>query len=694
MMDCADLEIGLHHYSIDATQVSYMVDFRYNQPDNAVEIRLDPLKPALASFDLDALRAAGWDASAYGKLLSDALFTPDVREAFGKARAAAESMELALRLRLTIGPSAPELHSLRWETLLDPQNGSLLCTSSSILFSRYLSSADWRPVRLKPQGTLRTLALIANPSNLPEFQLPALDLPAETARVTTGLSGIPLDLLTGGQPGKRANLASLEACLRSVDYDILYIVSHGRHRPDGTYLYLEDADGKVDITPGSRLADLLSDLPSRPRLVFLVACESAGKGDDTTLSGLGPRLAEAGIPAVVAMQGPVAQETMARFIPAFFTELQHSGVVDSAFSAARSAVRDCPDAWVPVLYQRLKTGKLWYVPGFGDKGADSNVWPRLMLRLKSFIDRPTCPGPVTPMIGHGLVEPLIGSLREIARRWADQHHYPMAPFDRESLAQVAQYLSVDQDERFPYENLVESLRQEVQRRFAGQLPAGSEHASLASLIDLAGAVRRQNPLEAHRVLANLPLPIYLTANFDALMEAALKEAKKDPQVVLCPWFLDSDQIETVYDRERYIPSADRPLVYHLFGRLDTPESVVLTEDDYFNYLMGISRNKDRIPKDVLRALADSTLLFIGFQLEDWNFRVLLRSILALADESKGRRPTNIAAQIEPEEGRILEPEGARRYVEKYFSQDAKISLYWGSVDDFIGELQKRWTDNS
>jgi hypothetical protein len=43
-------------------------------------------------------------------------------------------------------------------------------------------------------------------------------------------------------------------------------------------------------------------------------------------------------------------------------------------------------------------------------------------------------------------------------------------------------------------------------------------------------------------------------------------------------------------------------------------------------------------------------------------------------------------QIDPEEGRTLEPEGARRYLETYF-KDADISIYWGSVEDFVIELQ-------
>ena len=63
---------------------------------------------------------------------------------------AAQSLEAPLRVRLFIGPSAPELHNLRWETLIDPTTNlagdsataTPLLTNENIIFSRYLSSLD------------------------------------------------------------------------------------------------------------------------------------------------------------------------------------------------------------------------------------------------------------------------------------------------------------------------------------------------------------------------------------------------------------------------------------------------------------------------------------------------------------------------------------------------------------------------
>ena len=49
----------------------------------------------------------------------------------------------------------PSYTELRWETLRDPRDGAALLAGEGLLFSRYLSSADWRPVRLRPQSELR-----------------------------------------------------------------------------------------------------------------------------------------------------------------------------------------------------------------------------------------------------------------------------------------------------------------------------------------------------------------------------------------------------------------------------------------------------------------------------------------------------------------------------------------------------------
>jgi hypothetical protein len=686
MGESTDLEISLHRHDAE----HYAVDFRFTQPGSDADIRLGQARPILARFDLTTLRQLILDPKAYGKALSQSLFSdPLLLSAFGQAVVSSQTLDAALRFRLLVGPSAPELHSLRWETLTDPRDDSPLCSGENILFSRYLSSLDWRPVRLRPQSELSALIVVANPSNLSDYSLAEVDVVGELDRARMALDKYALTCLPDASAGCRAGLNDMIDKLRQGSHDIVYLVCHGAIIREEAWLWLEDEYGAVARVPGQELIDRLKELKNPPRLLVLASCESAGSGAGDALLGLGPRLAEAGIPAVLAMQGKISMDTVSRMMPVFFRELQREGQIDQALSAARSSIRGQADFWMPALFMRLKSGRIWYVPGFGGDKTSFEKWPALLRSIKG--------GQCTPILGHGLVEPLIGSLRDIAVRWAETYRFPMAPHERESLPQVAQYLTINQDSSFPYDELEEYLRREIQTRFQADLPPEllSNSASLEALIEAGNQkITKDNPSNPYQALARLPLPIYITANMNNLLELALKTEGKDPQVVLCPWNEYVEQVENVFDREPdYAPTPSRPLIYHLFGRLNERDSLVLTEDNFFDFLIGVTNNKDLIPKAVRRALADSALLILGFQLHEWNFRVVFRSILAQQGGGRRNRYAHIAAQIDPEEGRILEPVRARRYLENYFSQGADINIYWGSIEDFMNELGQRYEES-
>ncbi|MBX0331191.1 CHAT domain-containing protein [Oscillochloris sp. ZM17-4] len=680
----ADLEIGL--YRRDAE--SFTVELRYTRPDDAADIRLSTDRPALASFDTAALQDLQQDPEAYGKALSAMVFAePAVLAAFAEARAATAAQESVLRLRLFLDPAAPELQSLRWETLRDPKDGAPLLMGERLFFSRFLSSSDWGPVRLRPQSELKALVVVANPANLTErFRLAAVDVPGELARARAGLGEAITITELASQGAARASLNAIIDTLRD-GYDILYIVGHGTITPKGKpVLFLEDDEGQAAPTDGVDIVTRIGELRERPRLIVLASCESAGAGAPTSadgdpLSALGPRLARAGIPAVLAMQGKVAMTTIERFMPVFFRELRKDGQVDRAVAVARGAVRDAADHWMPVLYMRLRNGQIWYVPSFsGD--ANLEKWPALIGNIAD--------GLCTPILGPQLSEGLIGGQDQIASALAEKYHFPMSPEQRDELPQVAQFLSVNQDAQMPRRELSAYMREEILRRYGSQLGGLRPDAPLEEVFAAAGKLRReQNPADPYQVLAKLPFKIYVTAGTDNLLVEALRAAGKSPKVEICRWNERLMRFPSVLDDPNYTPSPEQPLIFFLFGLTKVPDSLVLTEDDYFDYLIGVTRNKKWIPPVVSDAIADSGMLFLGFRMEEWSFRVLFRSVISPEGRQRRSRYANIAGQILPEEGLFLDPERARRYLETY-SRGSEISVYWGSVDDFMQELNREW----
>jgi hypothetical protein len=241
------------------------------------------------------------------------------------------------------------------------------------------------------------------------------------------------------------------------------------------------------------------------------------------------------------------------------------------------------------------------------------------------------------------------------------------------------------------------LRRTLLQRYRSELSPEllREDASLEDLIAGAWEVRhRREDVDPYSVLAQLPAPVYVTTQPSRLLSRALTDAGRKPEAELCRWHEDADWPESVFDREPgYRPTAERPLVFHLLGVFDEPDSLVLTEDDYFDFLIGVTRNQDLVPKVVRRRLSDSALMFLGFRIDEWDFRVLYRSLMNTEGERRRARYSHVAVQIDPEEGATIDAGRARTYLENYF-QSARVSLYWGSTEHFVKSLRSEWEARS
>jgi hypothetical protein len=693
MPDYAEFEIGLQYYD----EEHYAVETRFTDPGNNVDKRLPGIHKV--RFDLNKLGSLTSRPQKYGEVLTESLFADsDVLAEFASAWGSVQKNETAaLRLRLVIGSRVPELHNLVWETLNNPIDKSSIGGSQRILFSRYLSSFDWRPVKPRKKEEMRALVAIADPDDMDGYPLAQVQGGEELKRAQASLAPIPVTAL------RKATLKGIINCLQDGSFDILYLVAHGM-LIDGSkpFIFLCDEDGKIVRTPGSNLADRMREIQQVPRLVVLASCQSSGvaevnirndQADDQdefqqgALSALGPRLAEAGVPAVLAMQGNITMQTVEKFMPVFFQQLQLDGQIDRAVAAARAAVsfEQRPDYWMPALFMRLTNGRIWYIPGFASKEPDEII----MKNIIDHISERRC----TPILGPGMTEPLLGSHRDIAERWAAKYQYPMFPHGRESLPQVAQYLEyleyLDNVKISPKTELAVYLKDEIKQKYDTQLPPAlkSQLASFKQVIEAAGNIYLdQNPGEAYSLLAQLPIPIYITTNQHNILQTALKKIGKEPKVILCPWNDEIIKNRRFEVEGNYTPDEDHPLIFHLFGNFENPYSIVLTEDDYFKYLIGVVKNWAHIPLYLQGALVSNSLLFLGFQVDDWDFRIILRSFLSTGGADLIKSNPHVAAQIQPEEGRFIEPERASRVLGKYLNTSASLSLFWGSVDDFLQQL--------
>lgn len=284
---------------------------------------------------------------------------------------------------------------------------------------------------------------------------------------------------------------------------------------------------------------------------------------------------------------------------------------------------------------------------------DENSWNLLLQRIND--------GKCTPFIGAGTCYGVLPLGAEIARHLAQKYEYPLD--DAADLMRVAQFLALEfKDAVFP--------KDEVLKLFDNKAPDFSD------------------PYEPHRVLANLPLPVYLTTNYDDFMTRALQLRKKEPKREMCQWNEYIRGYPTIFKTNPdYKPSPANPVVFHLHGHSGMADSLVLTEDDYLDFLVNSAREPGVLPPVIRSALAGTSLLFIGYRIADWNLRTILRGLSRL--EQSGRR-ISIATMLLPvDETYPEEQKKAQEHLTKYYG-NINVLVYWGPARDFLKELGTRW----
>jgi hypothetical protein len=275
----------------------------------------------------------------------------------------------------------------------------------------------------------------------------------------------------------------------------------------------------------------------------------------------------------------------------------------------------------------------------------------------------------TPFLGPGIYSGDVPSKAKIAKAWSEEHAYPLSNLP--DITHVAQYLSMQQDPMFPRIEIAEKL-------------------GYKKLKDL-GDMRK-----IFEVFAELPLPVYLTTNYDNFLFQALEEHPyKKPVQEFCRWDDSLRDIPSIYKKDsEFTPTHLNPLVFNFFGCIEhekeeISQSLVVTEDEYFRYLVNISRNPELIPARVQHAISKSSLLFLGYSLSDFEFRVLLHVMDEYLKDPLSK--LNVCIQLEPGKDIFSDPTKVQQYLDQYlFSRNNKLRVYWGTDQQFIDELEMRW----
>ncbi len=281
----------------------------------------------------------------------------------------------------------------------------------------------------------------------------------------------------------------------------------------------------------------------------------------------------------------------------------------------------------------------------------------------------------TPFLGAGACHGVLPLGKDIAERWAKEYNYPFP--DSYNLIRVAQYVAIISGHNTPKYKIIDEFKDRVVPNFS-------------------------NPNEPHRVAASLRLPVYITTNYDDFMVQAIRydDARRglsdpsykvrSPRQALCKWHLVQQRKPPSLDLD-FEPTEEQPVVFHLHGNVNEVNSMVLTEDDYLDFLMNISETESLIPSRIQEAFGSSSFIFLGYSLEDMNFKVLFRKLGPYMRRSEGAR--HVSVQIRPREDQSIQEQveratKQREFLERNFDLQ-NVKVYWGTCEQFAEELQKQ-----
>jgi hypothetical protein len=209
-------------------------------------------------------------------------------------------------------------------------------------------------------------------------------------------------------------------------------------------------------------------------------------------------------------------------------------------------------------------------------------------------------------------------------------------------------------------------------RFPSEDPANLQRVALfyeiaRSRHQLVDAVRTavqagRQPSPMLRALAELHFPLVITTNYDQLFEQALAATGKQPRVAVY-----TPNLEPTVDYRD--PTAESPIVFKIHGDIARPETIVITDEDYIQFVLRMSNKDpyDPVPLTLKYYLTGWTTLFVGYSLLDYNLRLLFKTLRWKIDSAN--MPDMYSVDYHPDPLIFDVWHNQRRYV-KFIAQDA------------------------
>jgi hypothetical protein len=209
----------------------------------------------------------------------------------------------------------------------------------------------------------------------------------------------------------------------------------------------------------------------------------------------------------------------------------------------------------------------------------------------------------------------------------------------------------------------------------------------------------QNCLHEFLLNINRPLVIVVT-NYDTILEDAFRKAGRPFDLVVYPaddksnkngtlwWAWNAMQPQVVHPNQLLIDFETTTVIYKMHGTVakDTNkwDNFVITEEDYLDFMSRMI-NKTAVPKIFSEHFRNRSFLFLGYSLQDWNMRVILRHLGRPQPSSKRSRDDDDDDSVVPSWAIQLKVEDDDERLWK----TRNVNLYQADLQSFVQKMRQR-----
>src|SRR5450759_360637 len=186
------------------------------------------------------------------------------------------------------------------------------------------------------------------------------------------------------------------------------------------------------------------------------------------------------------------------------------------------------------------------------------------------------------------------------------------------------------------------------------------------------------PPEALRRLAAITdFDLFVSTTFDTLLETAINQQRFDgaPSTEVLS-YSPNRVVDLPFERDRL----QRPVVYHLFGRLSASPTYVISDEDLLEFICAL-QSEHLAPEKLFHELEHNHLLFIGSNFTNWLARLFLR----MAKRHRLSDPRDVGEVLADShsvgDGRLM----------GFLQQVSVRTRVYSGAEKFVDELHRRWT---